>query len=136
MNEREFVERFETCTLPPAEFPHRAHLRLAWLYLRDLPPLEALGRFTAGLQRFAASIDKAGLYHETITWAWLLLIHERMARGPAAADFDAFIEVNPDLLTTILETYYRPDTLRSDLARRVFVMPDMVRQPVDYETPR
>ena len=67
-------------------------MRLAWLYLKRLPPAEALARFSEGLRRFAAALGKAGLYHETITWAYLLLIRERMEReGPAQtwSDFAA-----------------------------------------------
>lgn len=126
MTDAEFVSRFESCTLPPADFPHRAHVRLAWLYLREAPPLEALTRFCASLQRFAASIGKSTLFHATITWAYLFLIHQRMARSPAA-DFEAFADANPDLLTwnpSALDAYYRVETLRSELAREVFVMPD------------
>lgn len=126
MTDADFVSRFESCTLPPADFPHRAHVRLAWLYLKEAPPLEALTRFVASLQRFAASNGKASLYHATITWAYLFLIHERMTRSPAA-DFEAFAAANPDLLAwnpSVLDAYYRRDTLRSELARKVFVMPD------------
>jgi len=126
MDDREFIERFESCTLPAADFPHRAHVRLAWLYLQEAPPLEALARFCTSLQRFATSLGKTTLYHETITWAYLLLIHERMARNPVS-DFSTFAAANPDLLTwnpSVLDRYYRPETLQSDLAKRVFVMPD------------
>jgi hypothetical protein len=129
VNDRDFIDRFEDCTLPAADFPHRAHVRLAWLYLQEHPPLDALSRFCTSLKRFAANLGKPGLYHETITWAYLLLIHERMTRTPTP-DFDAFAAANPDLLTwkpSVLDTYYRPETLHSDLARRVFVMPDLRR---------
>jgi hypothetical protein len=133
MNDHEFVERFEACTLPEDAFHHRDHVRLAYLYLCWLPPLEALARFTTGIKRFAASLGKADRYHETITWAYLLLIHERLQRDPAD-DFETFARANPDLLAwhpSVLDSYYRPDTLRSDLARRAFVMPDGGRLPVD-----
>jgi hypothetical protein len=107
-------------------FHHRDHVRLAWVYLRDAPGPAGLERFVTGLQRFAAAAGKPGLYHETITWAFLLIVRERMARTPAAS-FADFSAANPDLLAwnpSILDRYYRPETLASDLARRVFVMPD------------
>jgi hypothetical protein len=128
MDDRAFVEAFESCTLGEERFHHRDHVRLAWLFLREEPPVRALARFADGLKRFAASLGKGGLYHETITWAYLLLIHERMARG-GAATFEAFAAENPDLLTwrpSILACYYREETLASPLARRTFVMPDRV----------
>ena len=127
MSEREFIEGFEACTLAENAFHHRDHIRLAYLYLRDLSPLDALTRFTAGLKRFAASLGKPDRYHETITWAYLLLIHERLQREPTN-DFESFARANPDLLVwhpSVLDAYYRPETLKSDLARRAFVMPDV-----------
>jgi len=51
-----------------------------WLMLREDPPAAALMRFSKALRRFAASLQKTGLYHEIITWAYLLLINERMER--------------------------------------------------------
>jgi hypothetical protein len=126
MTDEEFVRSFESCDLPNSAFHHRDHVRLAWIYLRRHPVLTALARFTAALRRFAAFNGHSGLYHETITWAYLFLIHERRADAPAEETFEAFAARNPDLLTwkpSILDRYYDPETLRSERARRVFVMP-------------
>ena len=125
-SDAEFVADFESCTLPNTEFHHADHVRLAWIYLRELPLIDALERFRSGLRRFAAHNGHPGLYHETITWAYLLLIHERMGKSEAA-DFASFRRLHPDLFAwkpSLLEAYYRPETLRSDLARRLFVLPD------------
>ena len=122
------LREFEDGTLPSSAFHHREHVRVAWLYLKTEPPLAALARFATGLQRFAAAHGHAGLYHETITWAYLLLIRERMEReGTGAGTWEEFAESNPDLLSwkpSILDRYYQPETLGSELARRVFVLPD------------
>jgi len=129
-SDRDFIESFEACTLPEGEFRHADHVRLAWLYLRRLPAAEALARFSEGLRRFARAIGKPGLYHETITWAYLLLIRERMERSGPAEAWEGFASRNPDLLVwkpSILGAYYREETLRSDLARRVFLLPDRPR---------
>lgn len=123
MDDREFITAFESCTLPPDLFPHRAHVRLAWLYLREGPLLQVLTRFTDGIKRYAASFGASAKYHETITWAFLFLIHERMQRS-SANTFEEFAEENPDLFEKILTRYYRPETLGSELARAMFVMPD------------
>ena len=125
--EQEFLNAFESGRLPEGGFHHRDHVRLAWLYLRRLPPAAALAKFSDGLRRFAASIGKSGLYHETITWAYLLLIRERMEREGPRQSWADFARRNPDLLTwkpSILDAYYRRETLESDLARRVFLLPD------------
>lgn len=134
MDDRAFLAAFEGGTLSEENFHHRDHIRLAWLMLREAPLGEALARFTAGLRRFAARHGKAGLYHETITWAYVFLIHERMRRGgwEGKATWEAFAAANPDLLTwrpSILNAYYREETLASDLARRSFVLPDRLAAP-------
>jgi hypothetical protein len=121
------IQRFEDGTLPNTDFHHRDHVRLAWLYLKEEPVLGALTRFTEGLKRFAARHGHAGLYHETITWAYFFLIHERMAQADAGETWEAFTERNPDLLTwkpSVLDSYYQAETLASPLAKKVFVLPD------------
>jgi len=126
MSDSEFVSAFESCVFPPDEFHHREHVRLAWIYLDRNPLLDALTRFAESLRRFATNAGAAAKYHETITFAFLFLIHERMQRG-AAATFDEFAAANADLVTwkpSVLERYYSPETLGSELARRTFVMPD------------
>jgi hypothetical protein len=130
MTDDEFVRAFEGCALPNSAFHHRDHVRLAWIYLRRHPALTALACFTEGLQRFAAFNGHPGLYHETITWAYLFLIHERMADAPEEETFEAFAARNPDLFAwkpSILDRYYAPETLQSERARRVFVMPGGVQ---------
>ena len=127
MTETEFVAAFEDTSLPETAFRHRDHVRLAWVYLRDETVPDALRRFTEGLKRFAAAKNKAGLYHETITWAYLLLINERAERTGRRASFEEFADANPDLLVwrpSILTAYYKNETLGSPLARRTFVLPD------------
>jgi len=127
MNHRDFLAAFEAGTLPEECFHHRDHVRAAWLLLREEPPAAALARFSSALKRFAAAKGKTRLYHETITWAYLLLINERMERGGRGLDWNEFAESNPDLLTwrpSVLDEYYTSETIGSDLARRVFLLPD------------
>jgi hypothetical protein len=118
---------FEDGTISPGSFRHRHHVRTAWVVLERRPVLEALAVFTAGLRRLAAAAGKPGLYHETITWAYVLLVNERRAaRG--VESWPAFAARHPDLLAwkpSVLEArYYREATLWSDRARETFVLPD------------
>ncbi len=131
MENREFLAAFEAGTLPEDQFQHRDHVRAAWLFLQEAPPASALARFSSALRRFAARLGKADRYHETITWAYLLLINERMERTGRGKNWPEFAEANADLLTwreTVLRGYYREETLRSDLARRVFLLPDRLHK--------
>ncbi|HEY3821555.1 MAG TPA: hypothetical protein VGL81_30520 [Polyangiaceae bacterium] len=118
------IESLESCTLSPEDFPHRAHVRAAWCYLRLAPFGEAGERFCRSLRRFAESVGRPQRFHATMSWAYLALIHERAALSPAAT-FDDFAQASPDLLdrATALSRFYDGETLGSDLARRVFVLP-------------
>lgn len=127
MTDEEFIERFENCTLPATSFHHREHVRVVWLYLRGYSVLETLGRFSEGLKRFATANGKPNLYHETITWTYVFLIHERIARHGSEQSWPRFVDENADLFdwkNSVLKSYYQDDTLRSEIARAVFVFPD------------
>lgn len=126
MTDRELMDAFESCTLDPALFNHRQHVRVAWICLSEGPLIEALTRFVESLRRFATSVGSPGLYHETITFAFLFVIHERM-QARKAGTFEEFETANPDLFRwkpSVLDRYYKAETIGSDLARRTFVMPD------------
>jgi hypothetical protein len=127
ISDLELLERFEGLTLPAENFHHREHVRVAFLYLQRYPVQEALQAFCGGLRRFAAAFGNTGLYNETISWAYIFLIQERMARAGKAQNWEEFAENNPDLLTWkdgILSRFYREETLHSELAKEIFVFPD------------
>jgi len=128
MTDQELIEQFEDGTLPNEGFHHREHVRTAFLYLTKYPILEALQIFSRTLRRFAEARGKPQLYHQTITWAYIFLIQERMARAGREQNWEEFARDNPDLLVWkdgILTRFYRSETLASDLARTVFLLPDL-----------
>lgn len=129
MTDEELVQAFEAAALPAEQFTHAAHVRVAWWYLKRHPLGEALTRFTAALKHFAARHGATGLYHETITVAYVLLIAERLAASRDLS-WTAFSAAYPELVArrpSILDGYYDEGTLKSPQARESFVMP--VRVP-------
>ena len=121
------LERFVDTTLPADQFHHAQHVEVAWRFVRRYGMPAALGEFTTAIKRFADAKGATGLYHETITWAFLLIIAEREARTPSET-WETFAAANADLLTwqpSILNRYYSKELLASALARRTFVMPDL-----------
>jgi hypothetical protein len=126
MTDDEIIARFESGTSPCQGFHHIDHVRLAFAYLSRYPALPALDRFVGALKRFAETCGKPRLYHETITHAYFFLIRERIARCDATS-WEEFAGSNSDLLVWkngILSRYYNQATLESDLARRIFLLPD------------
>ena len=126
MSDDDFLRAFETGTLPKEEFTHGAHVRLAWICLRRDGFEDGGARVVAGIQAFARLHGATGLYHETVTRAWLTLISAADTAG--APSFDAFLAAHPELRGRVLDRHYQPETLASDAARRRFVPPD--REPL------
>lgn len=127
MEDQEFIERFEACTLPAESFHHEQHVRVVWLYLQRYPVLETLTRFSESLKRFATANGKPNLYHETITWAYVFLINERINRDGDEHSWEQFVAANGDLFdwkNSVLKSLYHDDTLGSELAKRIFILPD------------
>src|ERR1700730_5154340 len=113
-------------------FRHPDHVKMAFLYLRKYPAIEALERFSASLARFARAHGKDNLYNETITWAYLLIIRERLARAGRSQNWPEFLASNEDLMNgkdSILKKYYREETLNSGFAKGTFVFPDRLVRP-------
>jgi hypothetical protein len=123
------IAQFENCSLPLECFHHGVHVQIVFLYLCRFPVLEVLARFPAALTRYAETHGKSGLYNETITWAYIFLIRERMIRANRAQTWAEFQAENQDLLSwkdNILKKYYRAETLSSQLAKDAFLLPDNV----------
>ncbi len=125
LGDDEFLEEFHTCRLKTSEFRHADHLRLAWLHLAREPFDTAFERVRGGIQAFAKHHNLSGLYHETITTAWvhLLATHSESA-------FDEFLAVNePRLSSDLLHRFWTPEILASREARSHWVPPDRCDLP-------
>ena len=127
LSDEELVGAFEACTLPPSQFSHRRHLALGRHYLRQFGFPAGAQRFCERLQAYVTSVGASAKYHETITWAYLVLMNEELTlRSQPDEHFDAMIARRPDLLdhrNGALAQVYDERELESPEARRVFVLP-------------
>ena len=120
MSDDEFIRAFERCEISNADFHHRDHVRMAWLYLRRYGA-EAEERIAADIQKFAGHHSKLDKYHQTMTIAWMRLV-------APAADLGSFEDVAatfPRLLDkNYLREFYSEELLSTDTARKNFAAPD------------
>lgn len=128
MDDNELLEAFTNLTLPPADYHHREHVRVAFTLLRREGDFAAAAvTFRSLLQRFAAAAGVKGKYHETLTWAYLALIAERM-HGHEYRTSAELLADHPDLLDhkggAIARYYDVAAITQSPLARSVFVLPE------------
>jgi hypothetical protein len=125
--DRRFRDDFEAFRVAPATFDHRAHVRLAYVYLTEGGTEEAASRMRGALLAFldhhAIDVSK---YHETMTRAWVLAVRHFMELTPDSTCADAFIDVNPRMLDSrIMMSHYSVEVLFSPEARARFVEPDL-----------
>lgn len=101
MNDEEHLRRFEDHSLPQEEWNHRAHLKVAYLYLNRFSQPEALERLRVGIQAYNAAQGiqdtPTGGYHETMTQVWLQFLHSALRQFGPAESADAFFEAQPQL---------------------------------------
>lgn len=125
--DRAFRADFEACSVPPAAFGHRAHVRLAYVYLVDHDSDAAhqlmQGALLTFLRHHGVDVSK---YRETMTRAWIMAVRHFMEASPASESSDAFMAHNPKLLDSkIMMKHYSAEVLFSDEARARFVEPNL-----------
>ncbi len=134
-----FLRAFEDCSLPSAEWKHRAHLKVAYLYLGRYPFEQALERVRKNIRRYNAATDTPETlergYHETMTVAWLRLVDFTLREYGPAASADEFLEAQEQLLNRkALRFFYSPERLVSWQAKAEFVAPDLTPLPVSSKS--
>ncbi|MGI9239270.1 MAG: hypothetical protein ACR2RV_00625 [Verrucomicrobiales bacterium] len=117
----------ESCELPISEFSHRAHLRLAYVYLSEHDTESAIELMRNSLGRL---IHHNGVppskFHETLTRAWILAVDHFMNQVVSSNSADELIDRHSELLDTeIMMTHYSAEVLFSEKARGEFVQPDL-----------
>ena len=125
-----FLSAFLDCSLPPEQFNHRAHVRVAWLLLERYPLDEAVERICGGIERYATHVGATGKYHRTLSEALARLMAHGGA-GTSAMSWENFLVANAALLSDVrgvIAKYYSPERLASIEAKGIFVPPD--RQPL------
>jgi hypothetical protein len=138
MSDAEFLASFESLEIPGSAFRHGDHVRLAWIYLHDSDFAAGAARFCEQFGTYVQHIGAESKYHETITWFYLVIVFERIRAHPPALNWEAFARSNQDLLDNgmgILRIRYRNETLFSPLARKIFLLPDLQKQPSPTEVP-
>jgi hypothetical protein len=137
MEDHELLQKFEDLSLPFDQWTHRAHVKVAFLYLRSHPFQEALTRVRCGIKAYNAHNKvpegPTSGYNETTTHAFLHLIAAIMsAYGPVmpTPTADSFCDMHPQLLTkNVLRFFYSPQQRMHPLAKTQFIEPDLAPLP-------
>jgi len=134
-SDQDFLRAFEDCTLPFEQWKHRAHIKVAYLYLRKLPYEQALAKARTNIKRYNAATNTPETlergYHETITAAWMRLVEFTLHEYGPAATADEFLDAQEHLLNRkALRVFYTREHLISWHAKAEWAEPDLVPLPV------
>jgi hypothetical protein len=94
-----FLQAFETGALPFERWDHKAHIRMAWLYLTSYENPQALKKIKDGIMNYN-SIHKEKIktgYCEKTTQTWIKIISEKI-KTKKEISFPSFIEQNNELI--------------------------------------
>jgi hypothetical protein len=95
----DFESQFANCTLDPSLFSHEAHLRLAWIHIRNKGIDTAIETICFQLLNFVTVLGARDKYNKTVTVAAIRVVYHFMLRSHANT-FVEFIAENPRLKTT------------------------------------
>jgi hypothetical protein len=124
MTDQEFLRSLENCELPERDFGHVAHVRAAYLYLKEHDFAVALELIRRAIRNYTQHLGKPDRYHETITVAYLSLIQQHLCERGDAGGWPAFARENAQLFQPdLLLRFYSRAQLDSEIARRIFVLP-------------
>jgi len=126
----QLVARFEACTLPKADWTHAAHLTVGAWHVKRSGAEPALAHLREAIRRLNESHgtlnSDSGGYHETITWAYTLLIARFLIAAPGSlAEQIQSLLASPLAAKDILLRFYSSELLMSVAARRGRVAPDL-----------
>jgi hypothetical protein len=134
-----FLEQFEATTWPLEQWHHQQHIKVAYMYLCRYPLETAAGRIREKIKAFnAAKQVPEGLsmgYHETMTQAWLRLVHFSLCEYGPAESADAFYESNPQLSQKkTLRFFYTRERFMTMEGKTEFLSPDITPLPQSKKT--
>jgi hypothetical protein len=124
----DFVRQFASCQLEPAWFTHKAHLRLAWIYLQNHNLDEAIEQVRTDIKRFVAFAGAESKYNDTLTVAAVRIVN-RFVKAYKTKSFEKFILANDELLTdfkALVMQHYKTDIFTSEVAKKRFINPDLI----------
>lgn len=123
-----FEEQFVACTLDSSLFSHEAHLRLAWIHIKNYGPAAAIENVCTQLVQYTKSLGAENKYNKTLTVAAVKAVYHFIQKS-ASDDFAGFIAEFPRLkfnFKELMAAHYQPDIFSSKQAKKEFLEPDLL----------
>ena len=128
MTDALFEERFFACELPPGEFDHKAHLRLAWLQLSKHELEKAIENVSSAIKKYTTHHGAQAKYHHTLTVASVKVVHHFRLKSKQDS-FEGFLKEFPRLefsFKELIDSHYGFDIFTSEEAKTEYLTPDLL----------
>lgn len=129
ISDKELIDQIESCNLDPKLFTHEAHLRLAWLNIKNHGIEKAVELTQTQLKTYVRHLGALDKYNTTLTIAATRAVYHFMLKSETES-FQDFIKESPRLKTEfkkLLESHYSLDIFSFDKAKQVYIEPDLCK---------
>ena len=126
LNDVEFIHQIEKGILDSKLFSHEAHLRLAWIHIRQDGIDTAIETICKQLLNYVSKLGAKDKFHKTLTIAATRGVYHFMLQSNYD-NFKDFIDAFPQLkynFKSLLRTHYHIDIFNLDIAKHTFIEPD------------
>lgn len=128
LNDTEFEQSFENCSLEPSLFDHEAHLRLAWLYIKKYGEKRAVDKTCVEIRQFDKQHGSGNKFNATVTIASIKTVQHFIQKS-ISENFNDFIQEVPRLknaFKALLDQHYGIDIFSSKKAKVSYIEPDIL----------
>lgn len=128
LSDFEFAQQFKECNLDPILFTHEAHLRLAWIHIKNHGIEKAEETIQSQLKNFVVFAGALDKYNTTLTLAAIKAVYHFMLKSDTD-NFKDFITEFPRLkynFKALMACHYGFDIYVSHKAKTEFLEPDLL----------
>jgi len=128
MNDTDFIKAFETGEFPPNQFNHKAHIKLAWIYLDLFDEETTISKTCEAIKNFDRLHGDGTKFHTTLTVAAVKVVHHFRQKS-STTTFDGFVTEYPRLITSFKELLFQHygESVLTDLkAKTSYLEPDLL----------
>ncbi|WP_420401160.1 hypothetical protein [Flagellimonas sp.] len=128
LSDNAFETAFGNFEVPPSQFNHEAHLRLAWIHIKKYGLEMAIRNICAQLVAYVEHLGARDKYNVTLTVASVKMVSHFMGKSNSD-NFPTFILEFPQLKTRFKELigdHYAMDIFNSKEAKKKYMEPDLL----------
>lgn len=127
-SEKQYLESFlNTNDFDVSLFHHKEHVQVTYTLLVDNDIKSTYSLIKKGILDILNYVGvDTSKYHETMTYAWVLIVNYFMNETNGCKSFEEFISLNPKLLNKeILYRHYSKELINSDKSKKEILEADI-----------